>query len=143
MPVTVNGVELRDADIERELDHHHDAANPAKMATISAILRVLVLMIKVLLVIVAFMMVRWSFPRFRFDQLMNLSWKALLPLGLVNLITAAILVEYGRPIAEWLELSPLVAHALIGWGVFLVSLVGITVLGPLQDDNKPRTVVSN
>ncbi|WP_439672148.1 Peptidyl-prolyl isomerase, parvulin family [Cupriavidus necator] len=42
MPVTVNGVELRDADIERELDHHHDAANPARLATISAILRQLV-----------------------------------------------------------------------------------------------------
>ena len=41
MPVTVNGVELRDADIERELDHHHDAANPARLATISAILRLL------------------------------------------------------------------------------------------------------
>ncbi|SOZ18508.1 Peptidyl-prolyl cis-trans isomerase [Cupriavidus taiwanensis] len=41
MPVTVNGVELRDADIERELDHHHDADNPARLATISAILRLL------------------------------------------------------------------------------------------------------
>ncbi|WP_427308030.1 peptidylprolyl isomerase [Cupriavidus sp. H39] len=41
MPVTVNGVELRDADIERELDHHHDAANPARLATIAAILRLL------------------------------------------------------------------------------------------------------
>ena len=39
MPVTVNGVELTDADIEREMDHHHDARNPAHMATVSAILR--------------------------------------------------------------------------------------------------------
>ncbi|WER49267.1 peptidylprolyl isomerase [Cupriavidus sp. WKF15] len=39
MPVTVNGVELTDADIEREMDHHRDARNPAQMATVSAILR--------------------------------------------------------------------------------------------------------
>ncbi len=41
-------------------------------------------------VIVFFMMVRWSWPRFRFDQLMNLAWKVMLPLGLVNLVAVAI-----------------------------------------------------
>jgi len=39
MPVVVNGVELADADIEREMDQHRDAPNPARMATVSAILR--------------------------------------------------------------------------------------------------------
>ena len=39
MPVTVNGVELTDDDIEREMDQHRDARNPARMATVSAILR--------------------------------------------------------------------------------------------------------
>ena len=54
-----------------------------------AILRVLVLMVKVLAVILFFMLVRWSWPRFRFDQLMNLAWKVMLPLGLVNLVAVA------------------------------------------------------
>ena len=102
----------------------------------TAILRVLVLMAKVLAVVVVFMMVRWSFPRFRFDQLMNLSWKALLPLGLVNLVMAAVLVEYAQPIAAWLELSPLVTQGLIGWGVALVSLVAITAFGPLERERR-------
>ncbi len=33
-----------------------------------------------------FMWVRWSVPRFRFDQLMNLGWKRLIPLGILNIV---------------------------------------------------------
>ena len=33
--------------------------------------------------------VRWTIPRFRFDQLMSLAWKVMLPLGLVNLVAVA------------------------------------------------------
>ena len=33
-----------------------------------------------------FMWVRWSIPRFRFDQLMNLGWKRLIPLGILNIV---------------------------------------------------------
>jgi NADH-quinone oxidoreductase subunit H len=106
----------------------------------TAILRIAVLMIKTLAVIVAFMMVRWSFPRFRFDQLMNLAWKALLPLGLVNLVMAAVLIEYGGKIAELLELTPTLAMAVIGWGVAIVSLVAITALGPLQGSSQTRVL---
>lgn len=103
-----------------------------------AILRILVLMAKVLLVIVGFMMVRWTFPRFRFDQLMNLSWKVLLPLGLVNLIAAAILLEYGTRIAAWLEVSPTTSQISIGWGVAIVSLVVLAACGPMGSDNRPK-----
>src|SRR5688572_23144064 len=55
-----------------------------------AILRILVLGFKILAVIVFFMLVRWSWPRFRFDQLMSLAWKVMVPLGLVNLVVAAV-----------------------------------------------------
>ena len=40
-------------------------------------------------IIFGFMWVRWTLPRFRYDQLMKLSWKALLPLGILNLMATA------------------------------------------------------
>ena len=40
-----------------------------------------------------FVWVRWTVPRFRYDQLMGLGWKALIPLGLINLFITALLVQ--------------------------------------------------
>ncbi len=47
---------------------------------------------KTYILIFVLMWVRWTFPRLRFDQLMNFSWKVMIPLALANLlITAAVL----------------------------------------------------
>lgn len=48
---------------------------------------------KVYALIVVFMWLRWTYPRVRFDQLLNMNWKWLLPLSLLNLFVTAFLVK--------------------------------------------------
>jgi NADH-quinone oxidoreductase subunit H len=55
-------------------------------------LRVISFIVKVCFFCWLLMLIRWTLPRFRFDQLMNLGWKVLLPLSLVNTIVTAGLV---------------------------------------------------
>lgn len=60
-----------------------------------ALIGFLVYFTKTLIFISIFMWIRWTLPRFRYDQLMNLGWRALLPLSLLNLLITVI-VEYFR-----------------------------------------------
>lgn len=50
-------------------------------------------LIKTYFLIFIIMWVRWTFPRVRFDQLMNFSWKVMIPLSLANLVATAIVVK--------------------------------------------------
>ncbi|MEN9548925.1 MAG: hypothetical protein RIR12_1516 [Bacteroidota bacterium] len=52
-----------------------------------------VIMAKISFMLFVFLWIRWTIPRFRYDQLMNLGWKKLIPLALINMIiTAAVLL---------------------------------------------------
>lgn len=77
--------------------------------------------IKLLVFCWVFVWVRWTMPRFRYDQLMNLGWKSLLPIALLNLlVTGAVVVPMGP----------------ISWAA--LALAGAIVVGYLA--LKPRTI---
>lgn len=50
-------------------------------------------LLKVFLLMLTMIWVRWTYPRVRFDQLMNLAWKYLIPFSLVNLLLTALIVK--------------------------------------------------
>jgi NADH-quinone oxidoreductase subunit H len=51
---------------------------------------------KVLLMIVFIMVIRWTLPRFRYDTLMDLAWKTLIPLALANFLLTALFLQVFR-----------------------------------------------
>ncbi|MCI0448449.1 MAG: NADH-quinone oxidoreductase subunit NuoH [Chlorobi bacterium] len=60
---------------------------------VTSLLQILVFCLKVAFMIFFFIWVRWSLPRFRYDQLMNLGWKVMLPLSIANIVVTAIVVS--------------------------------------------------
>ena len=53
---------------------------------------ILVFLVKMLLFMLLFIWVRWMFPRFRYDQLMDLGWRRFLPLALANILITAVVL---------------------------------------------------
>jgi NADH-quinone oxidoreductase subunit H len=58
----------------------------------AAILGLLALLTKIVIFIFVFMWIRWTIPRFRYDQLMNVGWKKLIPLALFNMLLTGALI---------------------------------------------------
>lgn len=56
------------------------------------ILRVLAMCTKIIILVWLQFMMRWTLPRFRYDQIMILGWKILLPLSIANLVVTAIIL---------------------------------------------------
>jgi NADH-quinone oxidoreductase subunit H len=103
-----------------------------------AILRIIVLLGKVIGMILFFMLARWSWPRFRYDQLMDLAWKVMIPCGLVNLVVVAVWMEYGSRLAKYIGLPPLWSMVVLGFIVLGASWLIFTLFDPTIIDNRPR-----
>jgi NADH-quinone oxidoreductase subunit H len=81
-----------------------------------AVLQVFAFIVKMLAVIWVMFIVRWAFPRFRYDQIMRLGWKMMLPVSLANVAVTAFVFLWGgieglawMGIVEWLAILSFVA----------------------------------
>ena len=124
---------------------HLNPAHPSLTDSIwVAIARAAVFYGKALLIISVFMWVRWSLPRFRFDQIMTLAWRGLIPIALLQLVaTALVIYAWGDSSREHMRLNGWHALQLLGVNVLLVFIVmiGSTFLPPAPQTNR-RTHVA-
>ncbi len=81
--------------------------------------KVAVVSLKVAFFIFVMMWIRWTVPRFRFDQLMRLAWKSLLPISLALFTLTTVLVYLGGHRTVWALLGNLVILV-----VMLIAAVG-------------------
>ena len=108
------------------------------------VLRMLVFFAKAVIVLFLFMWVRWSLPRFRFDQLMRLAWGGLIPIGIALLLATAALVWWtgGTSFTRldgWTALLFLAMNAVVL--AALLAVVGVR--GPAATTNRRMTVAGS
>ncbi len=88
---------------------------------------------KMLLLISLIMLIRWTLPRFRFDQLMRLAWRSLIPITLAILLATAVLEflvvngTLSRPLAHWLMLASNVGVAVAAMLIGMVLPQGAPI----------------
>ncbi|HTY88430.1 MAG TPA: NADH-quinone oxidoreductase subunit H, partial [Candidatus Acidoferrum sp.] len=74
---------------------------------------------KLLAMVFTFIWIRGTLPRLRMDQLMNLAWKFMLPLALINIVAAGVWHFLGAGPTRWLASAALIfgAYAILGRGL--------------------------
>jgi len=124
-----------------------DAAHPQITASLLVcVLRTAVFLVKTLVIIFVFMWVRWSLPRFRFDQLMMLAWRGLIPISLSLLAMTAVAIyivgdhrDANLQVGGDLALLLLAGNVIVGGLSLLVS----RIIPPAPDTNRRVTVANS
>jgi NADH-quinone oxidoreductase subunit H len=99
--------------------HFPGIAEPDSAYTGAWIVKLAVLGTKAFLFIWVIIMLRWTIPRFRFDQLMELAWRVMIPLSLANLLMV-MFVKHFNASAWWLLPGSLLLFA--AWGAISAAL---------------------
>ncbi|HKS41197.1 MAG TPA: NADH-quinone oxidoreductase subunit NuoH [Blastocatellia bacterium] len=76
---------------------HFPGLSLIKNPTIFVFASVIVFAAKIMLLIYAYMWFRWTWPRYRYDQLMELGWKWMIPAGLANIVLTGIFYVLALP----------------------------------------------
>jgi NADH-quinone oxidoreductase subunit H len=100
-------------------------ATPQSMFVGAWLVKLAVLMAKVLVVIFIIMLIRWTLPRFRFDQLMGLTWKVFIPLSLANLVAVMTVRQFNW---NYWWLLPISIGLFIGAGIIGVNASRMEIL---------------
>ena len=121
--------------------HPADAPMSVTTSLFVCIVRAAVLFGKALLVLFIFMWVRWSLPRFRFDQLMQIAWRGLIPITLALVIATALLVYFtGGRTTDFVDGST--ALMFLGMNLVLLAIIGIvSTLMPAPPDTNRKIAV--
>lgn len=69
--------------------------DPSDHSILAGLISMAVFVTKVLSLMFVYVWIRWTLPRFKYDQLMNLGWKAFLPASLVNIAVLAVIGVFG------------------------------------------------
>jgi NADH-quinone oxidoreductase subunit H len=107
------------------------------------VIRALVFFGKTIVIIFIFMWVRWSLPRFRFDQLMGLAWRALIPISLVILLVTCVVVYlFGEGRNSSMHVGGKMAIALLAsnLAMLLIIVVGSFLIPAAPDTNRKMKV---
>ena len=80
---------------------------------IATVIGIIVFFGKIFFFIFFFMWVRWTLPRFRYDQLMNLGWKTFIPLAILNVVITGAGLLYNFKYATWLIAIVMIALAVM------------------------------
>jgi NADH-quinone oxidoreductase subunit H len=122
------------------------AENPGlSTSLVICVLRALVFFGKTIAIIFVFMWVRWSLPRFRFDQLMMLAWRALIPISLFLLMVTAVVVYlfHGESYDDGVHGPMAVTLFGANMAAALVILVGSRFVPPAPATNRRLLVVGS
>lgn len=104
---------------------------------IGCIVRSLVFFGKAIFVLFVFMWVRWSLPRFRFDQLMQLAWRGLIPISLALVMGTTIVVYMtGGATFDSVEIPQAIMLIAMNVVVLVATLAAYKIIPPPPNTNR-------